>query len=66
MATGRSVEINQAAPVALFTGCVMLKTSVIVMFLLAVVGNSAYSQNPKLRTVRLHIDGFSKSKSGAI
>ena len=44
----------------------MLKTSVIVMFLLAVVGNLAYGQNPKLSMVRLHIDGFSKSKSGAI
>ena len=66
MAIGRSVELNQAAPVALFTGCVMLKTSVIVMFLLAVADSSAYGQNSKLSMVRLHIDGFSKSKSGAI
>lgn len=45
----------------------MLRTSVSLIFLLAVaLGSPAQDQNPKLNTVRLHIDGFSKSKSGAI
>ncbi len=38
------------------------------LLLLAAAGLSVAAQTPKLkpRTVRLHIDGFSKSKSGAI
>jgi len=38
------------------------------LFLLAVIGTtvSVVTAQPKLQTVRLHIDGFSKSKSGAI
>lgn len=44
----------------------MLKTSICFILLAVALSSLAQTQNPKLSTVRLHIDGFSKSKSGAI
>jgi hypothetical protein len=36
------------------------------MLTLAIRGDSSGSVPDKLRTIRLHVDGFSKSKSGAV
>lgn len=38
----------------------------LLLLVLAGVSGSASAQTAKPRTVRLHINGFSKSKSGAI
>ena len=49
-----------------------LKQAMISLLSLLILNNIAYGQNhkrpisEKLKTTRLHIDGFSKSKSGAV
>lgn len=51
----------------------MTKTTVLFLLIL-VIGSIADAQtnkrstsdNPKMKTIRLHIDGFMKSKSGAV
>jgi hypothetical protein len=46
---------------AIFLSLIFMSGSVI-----AQTVNDPSAQNQKLKTIRLHIDGFSKSKSGAV